>query len=69
MKAGEGWFSREFATEAEAISFLVSQTATADKNSNGFVCAYSLRGTRTNIGDPNYALTLFGVRDDKHVED
>ena len=63
----EGWFGREFSSEAEAISFLGAQVAPLDVNGNGYVCAYTLRGTRTSIGDPDYALTLFGARDDKHA--
>jgi hypothetical protein len=63
----EGWFGREFSSTAEAISYLVAQVLPADANGNGYVCAYALRGTRAHFGDPNFALTLFGVRDDKHA--
>jgi hypothetical protein len=50
-----------------AVRFLVAQVP--DANGNGHVCAYALRGTRTSIGDPDFAFVLFGVRDDKHAED
>jgi hypothetical protein len=65
--AMEGWFGREFSSLAEAVSFLVAQVGPADANGNGYVCAYSVRGTRANIGDPNLAFYYFRVRDDKHA--
>ena len=63
----EGWFGREFSSLDEAVAFLVAQAAPYDANGNGYLCAYRLRGTRTSIGDPDYAFTLFKVRDDKHA--
>ena len=36
-----------------------------DKNGNNYVCASSVRGTRTVVGDPNYAFNYFRVVDDK----
>ena len=36
-----------------------------DKNQNGFVCAYDLRGTRAYNDDPYFNFTWFGVSDDK----
>ena len=36
-----------------------------DKNHNGFVCAYDLRGTRAFNDDPYFEFTWFGVSDDK----
>jgi hypothetical protein len=36
-----------------------------DKNHNGFICAYELRGTRAYLDDPFDNLTFFGVSDDK----
>jgi hypothetical protein len=36
-----------------------------DKNHNGFVCAYELRGTRAYYDDPFINITFFGVSDDK----
>jgi len=38
---------------------------TWDKNGNGFICAYELRGTRAYLDDPFVNLTFFGVSDDK----
>jgi len=38
---------------------------TWDKNHNGFICAYELRGTRAYLDDPFVNLTFFGVSDDK----
>lgn len=40
---------------------------TFDKNGNGFVCAFALRGTRAYLNDPQYTLYTFGVADDRHV--
>jgi len=36
-----------------------------DTNQNGFVCAYSLRGTRGQADDPFFNLTHFGISDDR----
>ena len=36
-----------------------------DTNQNGYVCAYSLRGTRGQASDPFFNLTHFGVSDDR----
>jgi hypothetical protein len=36
-----------------------------DKNQNGYICAYELRGTRAHFDDPFINLTFFGVSDDK----
>jgi hypothetical protein len=36
-----------------------------DVNHNGYVCAYSLRGTRGQANDPYFNLTHFGVSDDR----
>ena len=38
---------------------------TFDKNQNGFICAYELRGTRAYLDDPFVNLTFFGISDDK----
>ena len=38
---------------------------TFDKNHNGFICAYELRGTRAYLDDPFVNFTFFGVSDDK----
>ena len=36
-----------------------------DINQDGYVCAYSLRGTRGQAEDPYFNLTHFGVSDDR----
>jgi hypothetical protein len=36
-----------------------------DTNGDGYVCAYSLRGTRGQADDPYFNLTHFGVSDDR----
>jgi hypothetical protein len=36
-----------------------------DTNQDGYVCAYSLRGTRGQADDPYFNLTHFGVSDDR----
>jgi hypothetical protein len=36
-----------------------------DKNQNGYVCAFDLRGTRAYVDDPCKSFTYFGVSDDK----
>ena len=59
------WFGVGFNTLPEAVAYLVDQVKPRDVNGNGYVCAYSLRGTRTGWGDPNFAHYLFGVDDDR----
>jgi hypothetical protein len=61
-----GVFGIEFANLDDAKQFnldLLSQGF--DINQNGYVCAYSLRGTRGQAGDPFFNLTHFGVSDDR----
>ena len=36
-----------------------------DKNQNGYVCAYELRGTRAHYDNPYINLTFFGISDDR----
>lgn len=36
-----------------------------DKNQNGYVCAYELRGTRAHFDNPYLNLTFFGISDDR----
>lgn len=60
----EGWFGKTFATLDLAVAYLVDQVRPVDENLNSFVCAYVIRGTRTNIGDPFFTLTAFTTRDD-----
>jgi hypothetical protein len=59
------WFGVGFNTLPEAVAYLVDQVRPIDANGNGYVCAYSLRGTRTGWGDPNFAHYLFKVDDDR----
>jgi hypothetical protein len=59
-------FGVEFANLDDARQFnldLLSQGF--DNNQNGYVCAYSLRGTRGQADDPFFNLTHFGVSDDR----
>jgi hypothetical protein len=61
-----GVFSTSFATLAEVRDFNLQGVSDAyDKNGNGFVCAFDLRGTRAHIDDPLFDFTYFGVSDDK----
>lgn len=61
-----GVFGVPFATLDEArIYNLQSVSDGFDKNHNGYVCAYDLRGTRAHIDDPLFNYTWFGVSDDK----
>jgi len=59
------WFGIGFNTLEEAVVHLVDQVKPHDANGNGYVCAYSKRGTRAYLGDPNYTYYLFGVSDDR----
>jgi len=61
-----GVFGTNFATLAEVRDFNLQDVAdNFDKNGNGFVCAYNLRGTRAYNTDPYFNFTWFGVSDDK----
>ena len=61
-----GVFGTNFATLAEVRLFNLQGLSNAfDKNNNGFVCAYDLRGTRAYNTDPLFNYTWFGVSDDK----
>ena len=61
-----GLFGTSFATLAEVRDFNLQGVADAyDKNGNGFVCAYDIRGTRAYNNDPFFNYTWFGVSDDK----
>jgi hypothetical protein len=64
----EGFFGTPFNSLDDAIDALVAAVRPLDTNGNGFVCAWSLRGTRAYLGDPSYADYFFQVRDDKHVK-
>jgi len=47
-RGDRGIFGREFSRLSEAVAFLVAQVGPADANGNGYVCAYSIRATRTS---------------------
>jgi hypothetical protein len=61
-----GVYGTTFETLAEVRDFNLQDVSDAfDKNGNGFVCAYELRGTRAYNKDPYFDFTWFGVSDDK----
>jgi hypothetical protein len=61
-----GVYGTNFATLAEVRLFNLQDISDAfDKNHNGFVCAYDIRGTRAYNTDPLFNYTWFGVSDDK----
>jgi len=61
-----GVFGTSFGTLAEVQQYnLQAISAAWDKNQNGYVCAYDLRGTRAYNNDPLFDFTWFGVSDDK----
>ena len=61
-----GVFGTSFATLEEVKDFnLQGISDNFDKNQNGYVCAYDLRGTRAYNTDPLFEFTWFGVSDDK----
>lgn len=61
-----GVFGSSFTTLAELKAFNLQLISDVwDKNQNGYVCAYELRGTRAHFDDPFVNLTFFGVSDDR----
>jgi hypothetical protein len=61
-----GVFGTTFGTLDEVRAFNLQGVSDAfDKNGNGFVCAYDLRGTRAYNDDPYFNYTWFGASDDK----
>jgi len=61
-----GLFGTTFNTLEEVRDFNLQGVSDAyDKNQNGYVCAYDLRGTRAYNDDPLFGFTWFGVSDDK----
>ena len=61
-----GVFGQQFATLDEARDFNLQALSTAfDKNQDGQVCVYDLRGTRANLRDPYSKYTYFSISDDK----
>jgi hypothetical protein len=60
-----GVFGTSFATLEEVRDFnLQGLSGAFDKNQNGYVCAYDLRGNRAYNTDPLFEFTWFGVSDD-----
>ncbi|RYZ67083.1 MAG: hypothetical protein EOP08_03515 [Proteobacteria bacterium] len=58
-------FGQSFATLDEAKAFNLQSVSDGwDKNGNGYVCAFDLRGTRAYVKDPIAAFTFFGIADD-----
>jgi hypothetical protein len=61
-----GVFGQQFASLDAARDFnLQVLSAAFDKNQDGLVCVYDLRGTRANFRDPYSKYTYFSVSDDK----
>ncbi len=61
-----GLYGTNFATLAEVRDFNLQAVSDGfDKNGNGFVCAFDLRGTRAYNNDPYFNYTWFGISDDK----
>ena len=61
-----GVYGTSFDTLAEVRDFNLQDISDSfDKNNNGYVCAYDLRGTRAYNDDPLFNFTWFGVSDDK----
>jgi len=59
-------FGVEFADLDDAKQFNLDLLSRGwDANQNGYVCAYSLRGTRGEADDPYFNLTHFGISDDR----
>lgn len=59
-------FGTTFTDLASLQAFNIQQVSDFwDKNANGLVCAFELRGTRAYIGDPLVNLTYFGISDDR----
>jgi hypothetical protein len=61
-----GVFGQQFTTLAEARDYnLQTLSASFDKNQDGLVCVYDLRGKRANFRDPYSQFTYFSISDDK----
>ena len=61
-----GVFGQQFATLDEARDFnLQAVSAGFDKNQDGLVCVYDLRGTRAYLKDPYSKFTYFQLSDAK----
>ena len=61
-----GVFGQQFATLDAARDYnLQTVSTTFDKNQDGLVCVFDLRGTRAFLRDPYSKYTYFSVGDDK----
>jgi hypothetical protein len=61
-----GVFGQQFTTLDEARDYnLQIVSTTFDKNQDGLVCVFDLRGTRAYLKDPYSKYTYFSVGDDK----
>jgi len=59
-------FGTDLATLEDLKDFNLQSVEDAwDKNQNGYVCAFELRGTRAYLNNPYVDLTFFGISDDK----
>ena len=62
-------FGTSFSTLDDLKAYNLQLVSDAwDKNQNGYVCAYDLRGTRAYLHDPLINLTYFGISDDKDAK-
>ena len=60
-----GFFGTSHTTLAPLIDLLLEPVRTFDLNGNNYICAFSLRGARKWIGNPDYTFYTFGTSDDK----
>ena len=60
-----GIFGTNYGDLNSLKTFNLQQVATWDKNGNGYVCAFDLRGTRAYLRDPLSQFTFLGIGDDK----
>lgn len=64
-----GVFGQQFTTLKEARDYnLQAVSTTFDKNLDGLICVYDLRGTRANFRDPYSEYTYFSISDDKIIK-
>ena len=64
-----GVFGQQFATLDAARDYnLQTVSTTFDKNQDGLVCVFDLRGTRAYLRDPYSKYTYFSVGDDKIIK-
>jgi hypothetical protein len=64
-----GVFGQQFTTLDAARDYNLQALSTAfDKNQDGLVCVYDLRGTRANLRDPYSKYTYFSISDDKIIK-